>query len=223
MKIQQKIIKEKFDSLPESIQELIVSSNYQDTLIELGKKYQLNVEQMGILERETTLVMMGLTPTKDFETELTRELNVDKIKGNQIVTEINEKIFLTIRDLLKLMYTPEGEEPSVEETPEEPKKIENNLESREELLEKIENPDSIKPITNYELRIDKKEEETKLITNDQLRITSEKESPKSILEQKLSGAFQIPKTETNHSLNNLSSDKKPNDVPKIDPYREPTE
>ncbi len=199
-----KMIKERFDLLPESIQELIISSNYQDTLIEIGKKYQLNVEQLGMLEQETTLVMMGLTPTKDFETELTNELNVDKMKGNQIVTEINEKIFLTIRDLLKLMYTPEGEEPSVEE--EKGKSLETSsrtlldknieeqpleIESREEMLRKIENP----PKTP------------------------------SILEQKLSGSFQISPTETEHTIANMTkgSGEEKTTLPKVDPYREPTE
>lgn len=114
----QKIIKEKFDALPKSIQEIILSSNYQDTLVEIGKENQLNINQMGTLELETTLVMMGLTPTKDFETELTRELEVPAIKSSQMVKEINEKIFLKIRDLLKLMNTPQGEEPSVDEGPE---------------------------------------------------------------------------------------------------------
>ena len=158
-----KIIKERFDSLPENIQELIMSSNYENTLIDIGKKYQLNVEQMGILERETTLVIMGLSPTKDFEIELTRELSVDKIKGNQIVAEINEKIFLAIRDLLKLMYTPAGEKPSLEETSTKPKeqseeKDLNNikLESREELLKHIENPEPAKKIINEKIQINQK-------------------------------------------------------------------
>lgn len=114
-----KRIKERFDALPESIQEIILSSHYQDTLIEIGKQYQLNVEQLGILERETTLVMMGLTPTKDFEADLIRELNIDETKGTQITKDINEKIFLKIRELLKLMNTPPGENPIVEEEVEE--------------------------------------------------------------------------------------------------------
>ncbi len=111
-----KTIKEKFDSLPESIQEIILSSDYQNTLVEIGKSNQLTIPQMGTLELETTLVMMGLTPTKNFEAELTKELGVNPMKGSQIVNEINTKIFLRIRDLLKLMNTPKGEEPSLEET-----------------------------------------------------------------------------------------------------------
>jgi len=219
-----KIIKEKFDALPNSIQELILSSHYQDTLIEIGKKYQLNIEQMSILERETTLVLFGLSPTKDFEGELMRELNIDKIKGNQITAEINEKIFLAIRDLLKLMYTPEGEEPSVEETPEE-NNLDNNFESREELLKKIENPESIKPIINYKLQMNQKElpagDESELKTT-----TSEENKTHPILAQKLGGSFKMEPVETDHSMENISKSghthyaKADTDKPTIDPYRE---
>ena len=110
-----RIIKERFDALPESIKEIILSSNYEETVLKIGQAHQLNVEQLGILERETTMVMMGLTPPQDFQTELARELRIDNAKGAEIVKEINEKIFFKIRELLKLMNTPAGEEPVIEE------------------------------------------------------------------------------------------------------------
>lgn len=108
-----KMIKERFDALPKAIQEMILSTHYEETLIEIGKQYNLDVKQLGMLEQETTLTMMGLTPIKDFENELTSELNMEKIKVSQIVKNINEKIFSNIMTLLKLMNTPIGEEPLV--------------------------------------------------------------------------------------------------------------
>jgi len=216
------MIKERFDSLPEMVQNVIVSSNYENSLIEIGKKYQLNVEQLGILEQETTFVMMGLSPIKDFENELTRELKIDQTKSNQIVTEINEKIFLNIRALLKLMYTPKGEEPSVEEEEEKniPKQKNtsenlNILEPREKMLEEIENVDLSK----------QKELSTgTTIPPAKGELGDLKETP-SILTQKLSGSFQLPKVETEHFLNNLSksSDEQKPKLPKTDPYRMPIE
>ncbi|KKQ28017.1 MAG: hypothetical protein US45_C0055G0009 [Candidatus Nomurabacteria bacterium GW2011_GWA1_37_20] len=208
-----KTIKEKFDSLPESIQEMILSTHYQETLIEIGKQYQLNVEQLGILERETTLVMMGLTPTTNFEAELTRELHVDTVKGSQVVKDINEKIFLKIRELLKLMNTPVGETPSVEET-------ENTQKNDTEVLnsagigiipEKLELGTSEKPAENRE---------------DILEKIEKPEETHPILTQKLSTSVQIPTVKTEHTLQNLSSNDKENlttttsNKPKIDPYRE---
>ena len=106
-----KMIKERFNTLPQMIQEVILSSNYEETLIEIGKQYGLNVKQLGMLNRETTLTMMGSTPIKDFETELTRELNVEKTKGKQIAKDVNEKIFLKIQELLEIMNTPAEEKP----------------------------------------------------------------------------------------------------------------
>ncbi len=230
-----KIIKEKFDALPQSIQEMILSTNYQDTLIEIGKQYQLNVEQMGILERETTLVMMGLTPTKNFEVELTRELHVDKFKGSQIVKDINEKIFLRIRELLKLMNTPKGEEPSLENSPPEKYPLEGsgqiypprlsatpqegnkndttilNKAGIEIIPGKLELANGEKPIENRE---------------DILKKIEKPEEVHPILAQKLSGSLQTPVIKTEHSLENLTKTntpipQKPQTYPKnLDPYRE---
>ncbi len=226
-----KMIKEKFDALPESIQELILSSNYQDTLIEIGKKYQLNVEQLGMLEQETTLVMMGLTPTQDFENELIRELKIEKIKGNQIVTEINEKIFLTIRDLLKLMYTPEGKEPSVEETsePKEQKPPISPLSggeitgtSPDKGLSLGQGPNSREGLSLERLESEKELPDGHPIRNDDgSRGPSVSNGTGPILNQKLSGSFQIPKTETEHTINNITkASENEKTLPKVDPYRE---
>ena len=210
-----KMIKERFDALPKMVQDAILSSDYENLLIEIGKKYQLNVDQMGMLEQETTLTMMGLTATKDFETELTRELNVDPAKGRQIVVDINEKIFFNIRELLKLMNTPIGKEPSVEEEPpmvkpdekkeeeimsgagieimpEEitaPKK-EENIEKPDDMLAKVENPELI----------------AKEIENEKML--------RSISAQKLSGSFQMPNTKTDYSLDNMSKSSKTPEIKK---------
>ncbi|MEK7089021.1 MAG: hypothetical protein AAB913_02740, partial [Patescibacteria group bacterium] len=150
--------------------------------------------------------------------------------------EINEKIFLLIRDLLKLMYTSEGEEPSVEEKKSETTEslrtlLDNDFESREEILEKIENPDSIKPITNYESLIKEKElpagkeQKGQSLENSPKTVLGEKDKTPSILAQKLSGSFQIPMVQTEHTLNNISKDadnsaKSKTGIPNIDPYRE---
>lgn len=224
-----KIIKEKFDSLPESIQEAIMSSNYQDALIEVGKKHQLNVEQLGILERETTLVMMGLTPTKNFEAELTRELHVDEIKGRQMVKDINEKVFLHIRDLLKIMNTPAGEEPSVEEEPERKEKFATNNPTTQidndeaEVLDKA-GIKIIDPEINSNITKSAPEKASPQATPqpkpnlNTLELSAGHDTVNPILTQKLSAPFKTPSTKTEHTVGNVS--KPPSSYPpKGDPYR----
>jgi hypothetical protein len=212
-----KIIKERFDSLPESIQEVILSSNYEETLLEIGKQYNLRVDQLDILERETTLVMMGLTPTKNFETELIRELHLDNLRGSQIVKDINEKVFLKIRELLKLMNTPAGEEPSLEKTEEEKEHdimksagieiLNGNEKETLPIPEKLELSSSPRLVEEGAGGGDLKEKHP-------------------ILAQKLSGFTQGGVVETHHSLDNITKTNTPNPadvkpkIPSMDPYRE---
>ncbi len=210
-----KIIKERFDALPESIKQVILSSNYEESLLEIGKKYNLKVEQLGALEVETTLVMMGLTPTKDFESTLTRELHVDASKGNEIVKDINEKIFFKIRELLKLMNTPAGEEPVVEEAVEE---IEPRYEDKE--LKNTGADWNVMKSAGIEIV----EKNGKLPVAEKLEINSPAEVH-PILTQKLSGISQIPPVKTEHTLENITKTTPPTSTPpasyppKQDPYR----
>ena len=105
------------------------------------------------------------------------------------------------------MYTPTGEEPSIEGTSEESKgQLLESLETREEMLKHLETPD--------------------LLAEKELPAPVKKEENHPILAQKLSGSFQIPTTETDHSLNNMTKDasipiKPSTGIPKVDPYRMP--
>ncbi len=92
-----KIIQDKFNSLPESIKDLILSDQYQNILIEIGQKYQLSQEQLGILERETTLVLMGLTAPDEFEDELKLTLKVEDLRNSQIAKDVNNNVFSRVK------------------------------------------------------------------------------------------------------------------------------
>ncbi len=215
-----KIIKERFDSLPESIQEVILSSDYENTLLKLGQDHNLNVEQLGILERETTLVMMGLTNPDKFESELRHELNIDPQKVNELTKEINEKIFLKIRELLKLMNTPEGEDPVVEELTPTTSRLERVTQEKtdNEILESH----GIK-IVPAEHIVEKKVENP-IPQEEKLEITG---AVTPMLAQKLSGSIQTEVKQTEHTLENITKTVPPpmppehkSYPPKADPYRE---
>lgn len=230
-----KIIKERFDALPESIKQVFISSNYEETLLEIGKKYQLKVEQLGALETETSLVMMGLTPTKDFEINLTRELGIDTEKSSQIIKEINEKVFFRIRELLKLMNTPPGEEPVLSEEEDE---IKNTGTDWNPLPPKNINEKTDKQIlhsSGIEIISDDKKETLPAVEKLELSTTKgevkpvipeKKEEVHPVLAQKLTGFVKNDIKETEHALNNLTKTNAPvtpNEKPKIpstDPYRE---
>ena len=162
-----KIIKDKFDSLPESIQTLIMSSKYQESLSAISRKYQLSFEQTTILEKETTLVLMGLSTVEDFGNILKEELRVEDLRNSQIVIDIDNQIFSNVETLLKLMYTPEGEEPDLgEEELEENTSLTPNIAKQDNT--KIIDPVPLKPTveTTYSNKINR---ETTLKSNDVLK------------------------------------------------------
>jgi len=220
-----KIIKERFDALPESVQEVILSSNYQNTLIQIGQQFNLNVEQLGKLEVETTMTMMALVPMADFETELTHELGIDKEKGIQIVRDINEKVFLKIRDLLKLMNTPTGEEPTVDESVEETQIKVSRIDSMMPKKIEIKEPEHNNEVQTFRnAGIEILPEENNLPVTEKLEIpTIQKPAPvvptPSILAQKLSAPMQTPAVKTDHTLPNITPLSTPS-KPAVDPYRE---
>ena len=195
----QKLIKERFDALPEGVQKVILSSDYQSSLIKIGQEHNLNVEQMGTLELETTMVMMALTPLNNFESELTRELNIDKEKGLQIVKEINEKVFLKIRELLKLMNTSAGEESIIDESIEERQTKINRIASM--MPEK--NSD-IKTTVDERANVQTFQNAGIEIIPEKLELSNNKEKINSVLAQKLTGSFRVPPVKTEHSLENIT-------------------
>ncbi len=72
---------------------MIVSAYYEDTLNAIGSKYQLTIEQINILQINTTIVLMGLISQEEFETELGKALGIDLLKISQIAGEVSSKIF----------------------------------------------------------------------------------------------------------------------------------
>ena len=68
------------------------------------------LDKVGILGDETTLIMLGITPTADFIKNLSERLGVDKEKAKAIAEDINQKVFQQVRASLRKVHgLPEGE------------------------------------------------------------------------------------------------------------------
>lgn len=122
-----KQMKERYDTLPDDLKKSIVSSNYQSTLIEIAKKYQLNVAQLGGLELETTLVMFGFEKPTDYSFNIEQELGISEDVAQKITRDVDERVFANIRDSLKKINDEEMSEKELNKKLDyEEKKIEEN-------------------------------------------------------------------------------------------------
>lgn len=95
-----KTIDERFANLPKDVQDAIASSPYQNALLEIGKKNNLNMDKMGILDNITTKMMLGVVHPEEYSLKISSALGISKENGDMIATDVNEKILKNIRNSL---------------------------------------------------------------------------------------------------------------------------
>ncbi|MES3031967.1 MAG: hypothetical protein V4699_01860 [Patescibacteria group bacterium] len=182
---------ERFKKLPAETQKIITELNYQATLYSIAKEHNLNVEQIGILERDVTDLVVGAIHPDELENAIEKDIQLPLEKTKKLVDDINEKIFKKIREELiknterRKVFTKDTSTQTTNQTPEpQPKNNPTtpNKTSTEIVPEKLELIGEVHPL----------------------------------IAQKLSGSVQIPSTKTEHTLGNISK----TNTTKIDPYRE---
>ncbi|MCK9371497.1 hypothetical protein M0R04_16405, partial [Candidatus Dojkabacteria bacterium] len=89
--IQEAII-ERFNNLQPEIQEIIINTNYDETLYDISKRYNLTDEQYREIELNTTLVLLGNTHPDKYKDELLEDLKIPENEVDSIIFEIKEKI-----------------------------------------------------------------------------------------------------------------------------------
>lgn len=92
----QKIIQERAATLPRPVKEAFIRIDIKKRLWAIAQKNGLRVDQSGILETETLLVLLDLEKTSDFIENLVRG-GVPREIARRIATEVNTEIFEAIR------------------------------------------------------------------------------------------------------------------------------
>lgn len=94
-------IEQRFNALPADVQAYVYSSDMLNTIQALGTKYQLHIDQVGALEAEAADVMTGFSKAEEFVANLKEALGVDDSKAQNIAKDINEQLFVKIRESMK--------------------------------------------------------------------------------------------------------------------------
>ncbi|MFA5095536.1 MAG: hypothetical protein WC447_02675 [Candidatus Paceibacterota bacterium] len=203
--------------LSEESQHAIDAIDWKGIILGMRAEKGYSYTQLEDLEIETELLLCGLINPEDYPKELEKRMNIPRAQVDILVNEMNERVFKKIREeLVKNIEIKKISENKQTQTSEESK--EQPLESREEMLKHLETPDLL---AEKELPAPSKEELAHLPIDSE---TGKEIHP--ILAQKLSGSFQIPTVETEHSLTNMTKDsgipiKPSTEIPKVDPYRMP--
>lgn len=96
----QKIINEHLEKLPPYIGESLKHIPWGNEILQIGKKYGIHVDQMGDLQLETMMVLVGIVHPDEYPNSLRHILNLPEEKIAGIVKDVNERILKTIRQEL---------------------------------------------------------------------------------------------------------------------------
>src|SRR3989344_3565063 len=135
---------EKFGQLPENVQDAIIAVETADIVHDIGTKYALHIDQIGELADEIGLVMLGLTHPNDFVTHIIARLGLDRVIAEAMARDVNEQIFLKIRESLQALQPPaassnDGVEP-LPASPSAPDTLPTDLPDRDKIIDDIEHP-----------------------------------------------------------------------------------
>ncbi len=94
-------LKSLIKKLPPEVQDLVLDSHTEEMVLEVGKKYNLHIDLIGELDDEVTLVLCGLTKPNEFAGHIKERLKIDDATTQKIVIDINNQVFLKIRESLQ--------------------------------------------------------------------------------------------------------------------------
>ena len=110
MNYSEQILKARFEQLPEDIREAIIATPWKNKLAQIASKHNLHIDQEGHLGEETIIVMFGLDHPDNLVYNISKHVEVSEEKAEEIAEDLNNEIFLKIRESLKRVIEEREEE-----------------------------------------------------------------------------------------------------------------
>ena len=89
-----------YRNLPYPIRAYIADEELGAVVLAVGKTYNLHVDTIGALERETTNMLLGIINPEQFVAEL-KSAGIPQESISNIVAELNTKIFVPLREKMR--------------------------------------------------------------------------------------------------------------------------
>lgn len=133
MNYSEQILKARFEQLPEDIKKAIMATPWEEKLKRISDKHNLHIDQAERLGEETVIVMFGLEHPSNLVANIAKHAEISEEKAEVIAEDLNQEIFLKVRDSLKKIFEEK------KEVVEEKKSNTEEIPSREDILREIEN------------------------------------------------------------------------------------
>lgn len=101
MRYSNEFLLEKYKTLPKSVRDILITLNMDALIKAITEKHRIHLDIADVLDDEITYVIFGAEKSTDFIRNLKAQLKLPDEKINAIAKDVNEKIFLPIREALK--------------------------------------------------------------------------------------------------------------------------
>lgn len=124
--------------LPEVTRQAIDAVDWRGAIMQIRNREGYDFIQLGDLEMETELVLCGLANPEEYPRRIEKALRLTHEAAQKLVADMNERVFKKIKE--EMIKIAENQKVASEETPPQPAASAEPVESREEILQKIESP-----------------------------------------------------------------------------------
>lgn len=111
----QKIIKQRVVGAPVLLKQFLASDDWTNILKKIYEKFNLNEQKFFSLQNEVVLVLLGIKNTKEFESSLKTELEIDSNIAGWIAEDVEKNIFSKVsKEIAEMWQAGERETSSFE-------------------------------------------------------------------------------------------------------------
>ena len=96
-----KLIQQRLAELPGDVRNAVQSADLSKKIQAVGTKHNLHIDQMGELEDEVLLAMLGFSPLAQLGGRLSRALRLPPEEGEKLAADIATEVFGPIRESMK--------------------------------------------------------------------------------------------------------------------------
>lgn len=95
------MIAKRLEELPADVRAAIQSNDLDVKLQKIGAAHALHIDQIATLSDETLLVMLGFSSTEHYTERIAEVLKVTGEEAHKIAGEVNNEVFMSIRESMK--------------------------------------------------------------------------------------------------------------------------
>jgi len=98
MKLTNTEIQQHITELPDNVRRAVMGFNWADEITTIGREFGLHMDQIGALQYETMMIILGLSPSASYSNALVHALEIDKNTAEEIVMSANAHVFTELQD-----------------------------------------------------------------------------------------------------------------------------